>query len=297
MNREEWISRINQLNELELELQMQGTVVNIEWFRAMYGSRVPNRSWHYHRGTEIHYLMKGEIQVFFEDETIQVREGEAIVIPAGIRHRLSETAGQEHFYKIVVNYHLSNLGAGKEMSLLSRMLTPEARMRIAISEEMRGLLELSVNESIQKKYGFLSVIQGNLLSVLMLTARTAAGEQEIDYEIPKKKNIFVERMEQIDSFVAANLNRKLTVDEIARHMNLSSKQIGRTIFHCHGKNTQEYLMSVKLEKAKELLKNPEYSVGYIAELLGFCNEYYFNRFFKQMEGMPPGKYRKSVSSA
>lgn len=51
MNREEWISRINQLNELELELQMQGTVVNIEWFRAMYGSRVPNRSWHYHRGT------------------------------------------------------------------------------------------------------------------------------------------------------------------------------------------------------------------------------------------------------
>ena len=90
MNRE-WISKINQLNELELGLQINGTEISIEWFRAMYGVRPPNRSWHYHRGTEIHYLMEGAVQVIFDGGTVLVKEGEAVIIPGGVRHRLSET--------------------------------------------------------------------------------------------------------------------------------------------------------------------------------------------------------------
>ena len=100
-------------------------------------------------------------------------------------------------------------------------------------------------------------------------------------------------------FAIENLIRQATFDVRPagnKPMNLSTKQIGRVVSYCYGKNTQQYLTGVKVEKAKELLKNPEYSVGYIAGVLGFCNEYYFNRFFKQAEGMPPGKYRKSIIS-
>lgn len=295
MERKEWITRINQPNELELELQIHGAVINIEWFRAIYSTRIPNHSWHYHRGTEIHYLMKGEIRVFFEQESILVKEGQAIIIPAGVRHHLSESDSQEPFYKIVINYHIDDRRAGQEVALLQKMLLPESRMCIPISPQIQELLKLSVEEASQKQYGFLTVVQGGLIAILMLTARAAAGGREIDYTIPKKKNIFIERMEQIEQYVSENWNRRLSAEEIAHYMNLSSKQVSRIVFHCTGKSTREYLMGIKVERAKELLKNPEYSVKDVAELLGFCNEYYFNRFFKQMEGMPPGKYRKSVS--
>ncbi len=292
----DWISQINQLNELELALQINGTIINIEWFRAMYTNHIPNRTWHYHRGTEIHYLMQGEIEVDFEDTSAIVKKGEAIIIPSGVRHRLSELVNQEPFYKIVVNYHLFDASKDQKTSPLDEMLQLSQRERIEISPELQNLLEFAVDECVKKRYGFITVIQGNLLSILTMTARLAAGKKQIDYTVPRKKNVFMERMEQIDFFVKNNLNRKLSAEEIARHMNLSTKQIGRVIFYCYGKNTQQYLMGVKVEKAKELLKNPEYSVGYIAGVLGFCNEYYFNRFFKQAEGMPPGKYRKSIIS-
>ena len=295
MNRE-WISKINQLNELELGLQINEAEINIEWFRAMYGIRPPNRSWHYHRGTEIHYLLEGAIQVVFNEETILVKAGEAVIIPAGIRHRLCEAEERGAFYKVVVNYSVSEMGNSDEAAILKKRLTPEKYMLISVPENIEILLKMSVEESIHKRRGFLTVIQGNLLSVLMLTARQMQGEDGLEYKIPKKKNIFLERMDEIDLFVKKNLARRISVKEIASHMNLSTKQVGRAIFHCRGKNTREYLMGMRVEKAKELLKNPEYSIAEIAEILGFCNEYYFSRFFRQMEGMPPGKYRKSTSA-
>lgn len=295
MNRE-WISKINQLNELELGLQINGTEISIEWFRAMYGVRPPNRSWHYHRGTEIHYLMEGAVQVIFDGETVLVKEGEAVIIPGGVRHRLSETEDRQPFYKVVVNYSVSETGKSGEAALLKRRLTPERHMLVPVSNSISTLLKMSVEESICKKKGFLTVIQGNLLSALMLTARQMRGEDEAEYNIPKKKNVFLDRMEKIESFVTGRLDRRISVEEIAKYMNLSAKQVGRTIFHCRGKNTREYLMGMRVEKAKELLKNPEYSIAEVSEVLGFCNEYYFSRFFRQMEGMPPGKYRRSISA-
>ncbi len=296
MEREEWITKINQLNELELELQLQGAVIRIEWFRAIYGSRVPNRSWHYHRGTEIHYLIKGEIQVFFEEGPVLVKEGQAIMIPAGVRHRLCETSSQQPFYKIVVNYHIDHGEESQEAALLGKTLLLSAWKQISISPQMQSLLELSVEEAVQKEYGFVTVIRDSLLSILTLTARAAVGDGQPEDTAPTRKSMFMERMEQIQAYAEKNLYRRISSEEVARYMNLSGKQVGRIIFHCTGKNTREYLMGLKVERAKELLKNPEYSVKEVAELLGFCNEYYFNRFFKQMEGMPPGKYQKSILS-
>lgn len=290
----EWIARINRLNELELMIQTDSMKINIEWFRAMYSCRVPNSSWHSHTGTEIHYMAKGSIRILFDEEQILLPEGAAAVIPANLRHRLEEAAPEIPFYKIVINCRVEPLRDDREAILLEKILNGDHFKVIILDHSACRLLLLSVRESIHRNYGFLTVIKGNLISALMLLARQVSNSPSVDYEYPQKKNLIDERMTEIEKFIMEHIDTQITVEELAGHMNMSAKQIGRIIQTCKRQTANRFIMSLKMEKAKELLKNPEYSVGYISELLGFSSECYFNRYFKRQEGMPPGKYRYSV---
>ena len=54
----------------------------------------------------------------------------------------------------------------------------------------------------------------------------------------------------------------------------------------------EYLLNIRLTKAKELLANTKKSIGEISELCGFSSANYFSLIFKQKESISPLSYRK-----
>lgn len=58
-----------------------------------------------------------------------------------------------------------------------------------------------------------------------------------------------------------------------------------------GVNFIDYLTSIRLNKAKELLINTDMKINEIAETIGYKNSY-FNRLFKRHEGYTPGQYRE-----
>ena len=58
----------------------------------------------------------------------------------------------------------------------------------------------------------------------------------------------------------------------------------------------DFLLNVRLTKAKELLVNTRKSVGEIAELCGFSSSNYFGLIFKQKEHLSPLQYRKNERS-
>ncbi|MDR6550861.1 response regulator [Paenibacillus qinlingensis] len=55
-----------------------------------------------------------------------------------------------------------------------------------------------------------------------------------------------------------------------------------------------YLNRVRIDKAKQLLLDPEMKIYRVADQIGFVTLPYFNRVFKQMVGMSPNEYRKSM---
>jgi len=58
-----------------------------------------------------------------------------------------------------------------------------------------------------------------------------------------------------------------------------------------GENFIDYLNKVRIEKAKELLKDSSMSLSEIASQVGYSNAGYFNRIFKKIVGITPGQYR------
>lgn len=57
-----------------------------------------------------------------------------------------------------------------------------------------------------------------------------------------------------------------------------------------GMSPIEYRNKLRLEKAKALLSENECTISEVAQILGFDSVYYFSRFFKKYEGIPPSEY-------
>ena len=55
----------------------------------------------------------------------------------------------------------------------------------------------------------------------------------------------------------------------------------------------KYFLSIKLNYAKLLLRQTNYSLEFIAQYLSFCDEKYFGKCFKKEYGITPGEYRKN----
>jgi iron complex transport system substrate-binding protein len=58
----------------------------------------------------------------------------------------------------------------------------------------------------------------------------------------------------------------------------------------------DFLLNVRLTKAKELLLNTKKSVNEISEICGFSSANYFGLIFKQKENLSPANYRKYQNS-
>lgn len=82
--------------------------------------------------------------------------------------------------------------------------------------------------------------------------------------------------------------------EIADIANLSPYHLIRAFKLQTGKTPYEYLVELKIDKARELLKNKKYTVTEICYLCGFNNHSHFTTVFKRKVGVTPTDYRKKI---
>ncbi len=92
-------------------------------------------------------------------------------------------------------------------------------------------------------------------------------------------------------FMNKNYQNRLTIENIAKHINMSSSQFSRQFKKQTGKSPYDYLLGIRLTKAKELLKNTSLPISEISYRTGFANESNFIYFFKKQEGISPLKFR------
>ncbi|WP_426448402.1 response regulator transcription factor [Paenibacillus sp. S-38] len=99
-------------------------------------------------------------------------------------------------------------------------------------------------------------------------------------------------IEQIEQHVQAYLSEDLTLKEVANHFSYSPNHLGYLFKEHTGESFNEYLVKLRMEKAKAMLRDPRYKIYEIAELVGYKSLAYFSRQFRERVGLTPGDYRK-----
>lgn len=120
--------------------------------------------------------------------------------------------------------------------------------------------------------------------------------KELIYDIAKKKMTENERrlLTKFDAYVQQNYNNSdLNVDLICREMAISKVQLYRKVKALTGNTINEYIQSVRIETAKDLLSHTELSLSDIAYKCGYNSSSYFSRNFKNAVGASPSEWKKS----
>lgn len=109
--------------------------------------------------------------------------------------------------------------------------------------------------------------------------------------IQNDKNIVI----RVENYVNENMNKALKLEELAAICSLSPGYFSRVFKKETGKTVITYINEMKIEKAKELLKNSEAPIINISLDLGFDDCGYFIRVFKKITGVTPKAFRENIS--
>lgn len=92
-------------------------------------------------------------------------------------------------------------------------------------------------------------------------------------------------------YIADHYSEHLTLERVAEEVQLSSSYFSTLFRQIVGTSFREYLCKIRVEESKRLLLSTDYSLADIAISMGFPDQSYFCKVFKQLVGITPGKFR------
>ena len=110
----------------------------------------------------------------------------------------------------------------------------------------------------------------------------------------KEKNSEPEMVAKARRFILDNYESTLTLDRAARAVNTSAHYFCKMFKKSTRMTFTDYLTRIRVEKAKNLLYNPNKRVSEVAFDVGFELLSQFNRSFKRITGATPTGFRKSL---
>jgi AraC family transcriptional regulator len=101
------------------------------------------------------------------------------------------------------------------------------------------------------------------------------------------------QLQRARDFINANLAGDPSISQIANECGLSTTNFARAFKQTTGVPPHRWLTKRRVERAKELLRDPDQELADIAQLCGFVDQSHFTRVFSENEGCSPGRWRRS----
>lgn len=95
-------------------------------------------------------------------------------------------------------------------------------------------------------------------------------------------------------YMEDNFKEKLKLQDVAEQVYVSQWHLSKLLNRYKGQSFSELLNNIRIEKAKELLKDPSLRIGDIADMVGFLDMAHFSRVFKKQTGISANEYRNSL---
>jgi transcriptional regulator GlxA family with amidase domain len=108
-----------------------------------------------------------------------------------------------------------------------------------------------------------------------------------------RDTLSAQRLEKAIHYFESRLERKITLEETARHVSVSPETLER-LFRTHCQTTpMHFLLRMRLLKARDLLCSGQYQISETAYAAGFNSPQYFSRAFKHEYGVTPVDFVKN----
>lgn len=238
-----------------------------------YGPKI--RSYHL-----IHFVLYGKGELHINEHIFQLSAGDAFFIPAGKVSYYQASKEDPWCYAWV-----SFLGINSQMYLYQLMTSTDDVYIV------HGLDNQKYKERIFEIISLQGVstsryFQANgILFQIMAMLFDDINFQESNWG----KNSVVD---EVKFYLDINYAEKIKLRDVAKSFGIHPNYLTRIFHEKYGISPKQYLISLKLKKARRLLTTTELSVSVISSSLGFDDQLAFSKIFKKEFAVSPSEYRK-----
>lgn len=235
---------------------------------------------HYHDVMEFYFITNGSCNYFINEKSYDIEKDDIIIIPKGILHKIN-TASADHAY--IIMYCQKRHIPYSVIPYLKNM--PYLYRNPRIVGEVKHILN-SIEREFKSPDNFSN--DEILLYIHMLFFLLV---RNLDTTIPVRANNM--HVEEILQYIQKNYSQNITLKSLSQEFMLSAEHISRILKKETGFNFIEYLTTVRMHKAEELLlADKKMSVSEIAFRCGFNDSNYFSERFKFFHKITPSQFRK-----
>lgn len=221
------------------------------------------------------YITKGKGS--FTSHQIQpceIHEGTVIILKPGEWHtyRPDETTGWESYWVGFSGLSTENLSTLKQL------------IKIGYDEEMVGLYRKILDVCNDERPGYQQLLSGILIHLVAYLFYRANDKNWRDKQV-------IDKIDKARLIIREKLNTSISPEEIAASLNMSYTWFRRMFKHYTGLAPAQYIVHLKIQKAKELLSVSNKTIKETAIKLGFESIDYFSTQFRKQTGQTPTQFR------
>lgn len=241
--------------------------------------------YHWHRETELIYVIKGEFLLVLDGREIHVGAGQFCFISGGVLHGGEP---RDCVYECIVFNSIAVLGQNsspREHITKVESILPSGNSCFDLKKDgIEDIVLRIFSAAREQKEGFeLRVISGlfDFYAFALKLCKEYSGVY--DPQSLRQAKVAIE-------YIETNYQKQITLEELAKEAGLSPKYFCRYFKSLTHRTPIDYLNFYRVEKACILLDEGMFSVTDVADKCGFNDVSYFVRTFKKYKGKPPKQY-------
>ena len=274
-----------------------GTLYSVHYFEYPTNFKFEGES---HDFWEVVYVDKGDICAVADDETFVVSQGNAIFHKPNEWHTL-QTSSESATNVVIFSFESSSpamdffkekiLSVGQEQKIIFSKIISE------FTNAFQTHSNTPYTKRLQRKknplLGSEQLIKQYIAELLISFIRYSQPSlQRSQMSINRESSL----CNMIVNYMLDHISGNITIDEIVRYSGSNKTTIAKVFRNNFDMSIMEYFIHMKINTAKKYLREDNYNISQISDLLGYSGIHYFSRQFKNVTGMSPTEYSASIQA-
>ncbi|MDQ6418374.1 AraC family transcriptional regulator [Paenibacillus sp. LHD-117] len=254
-------------------------------------------NWHYHKQLELLLVLKGNLDVYLEQDSYHLGPGDLVVIGASELHRDKSAKDLDY---IVLQFDLEQFfdhssipyiryfsATHAPLSKANYIFEENAEVKAEIASCISRILEEATNKTTGYELAASILIKKILLLLLRNDTRKMLVEQD---------NFDKVRLKPVLDYVENHLTDRIQVEEVCKIANMSYYYFVKYFKKTIGLSFTEYVNYRKVKWAERILLTKDLSISEVGEKIGMPNMAHFYKMFKKYNDCSPKQFQRKMST-
>ena len=273
-------------------------IISVHYFQYMSDFSFPGES---HDFWELVCVDRGEIDALAGDRRLTLKKGNILFHKPNEFHNVL-TNGKVSPSLVVIGFECHSPAIKSFEDQLMSVQDTEKELLAQIIVEARNTFSGRLDDPYQEELIFnsepLTFGSAQLISHYLEQLMIHLYRRYFSYSLPVRSSRFLAEAssgnDTYNRYMEEHLGERMTIDRICRDNLVGRSQLQKLFRDTKGCGVIEFFSMMKIDTAKQMIRDNQLNFTQIADRLGYNSIHYFSRQFKQITTMTPSEYATSI---